>query len=74
MQTVGTNSGDDTGLGLANDLLWGVQEIADAINRSPRQCFRMLENNRLPAKKVGGRWCSSRAALRKFFEHQLGGA
>ena len=87
MRTISTNSGDDTGGGrldekkanpapcpppmLANDLLWGVQEIADAINRSPRQCFHLLEKNRLPAKKVGGRWCSSQTALRKYFEMEI---
>ncbi len=71
MQTVGTNSGDDTGGGLADDLVWEVKPIAKVIGRTPRATYHLLENGRLPAKKVGNRWCSSRSALRKFFERQF---
>ncbi len=52
---------------LASDLVWGVQAIAREIGRNPRQTFHLLENGKLPAGKVGGRWCASRAGLRQFF-------
>lgn len=58
---------------LTADLLWGVVAIAKEIDRSERQTFYMLENGRLPAKKVGGRWCTSRAGLRRFFSSILAG-
>lgn len=62
---------DTTSLG--SDLIWGVAGIAAAINRSPRQCFHMLENGRLPARKIGGRWCASRVGLQKFFADLVAG-
>lgn len=49
------------------DIIWGATAIAKAINRTRRQTFYMLDNGELPARKVGGRWCASRAALVKFF-------
>jgi hypothetical protein len=48
-----------------SDLVWGGEEIGRAINRTGRQAFHLLENGLLPAKKVGGQWCASRAALRR---------
>jgi len=51
------------------DLLWGVREIAKTIGRSERATFYLLETGKIPpARRIGGRWCSSRAALRRFFE------
>jgi hypothetical protein len=41
---------------LADDLLWGFKPISEEINRSERQTFHLIENGRLPAKKIGGRW------------------
>jgi hypothetical protein len=58
---------------LADDLLWGVKAISDEINRSERQTFHLLENGHLPAKKKGGRWCASRAGLRRHFAELLSG-
>ena len=52
--------------GLAGDLLWEVAPIAHAIGRTPRQTHYLLSKGVLPAKKVGGRWVSSRKALAAF--------
>ena len=52
---------------LEHDLVWGVSGIAKEINRSPRQTFHLLENGRIPARKIGARWCATRSALRQFF-------
>jgi hypothetical protein len=67
----GVASGDR--VSLADDLLWGVKPISEEINRSERQTFHLLENGRLPAKKIGGRWCASRTALRRHFAGLLSG-
>ena len=58
---------------LQDDLIWGIEAIGGAINRSPRATYHLLENGRLPAKKVGNRWCSSKSALRRFFAAQFRG-
>jgi hypothetical protein len=47
------------------DLIWGATEIGKVINRTRRQAFSLLENKRLPAKKVGGTWCASPSNLRQ---------
>jgi hypothetical protein len=52
---------------LGSDLVWGVASIALEISKTQRQTFHMLENGNLPAKKIGGRWCSTRSALRHHF-------
>jgi hypothetical protein len=64
---------DNDTVSLGSDLVWGVTSIAKEINRNPRQTFHLLENGRLPAKKVGGRWCASRTGLQKFFANLVAG-
>ncbi|WP_311272132.1 MULTISPECIES: helix-turn-helix domain-containing protein [unclassified Rhizobium] len=49
------------------DLLWGAEEIAQAIGRSRRSTFDMLDKGQLPAKKVNGRWVIERSKLVEFF-------
>jgi hypothetical protein len=68
---VATPDSDSVSLGF--DLIWGVAAIAVEINRNQRQTFHMLENGKLPACKVGGRWCASRAGLRQFFAALIAG-
>lgn len=51
------------------DLIWGAAAIGQAINRSPRQVFHLLENGQIPpASKLGGQWVVSRRLLRQIFE------
>lgn len=50
-----------------DEILWGCAAIAKAANRSHRQTYYLLENNRLPADKIGGQWTSTRRRLRNFF-------
>jgi hypothetical protein len=47
----------------APDLIWGATAIAKVIGRSERATFHLLENQLLPAKRIGGRWCASRRRL-----------
>jgi hypothetical protein len=47
-----------------SDFLWGADEIGRAIGRNGRQAFHLLNRGEIKsAKKVGGRWVVSRAAL-----------
>ena len=49
---------------ILSDLLWGCQEIAQAINRNARQVHHLLSTGALNcAQKKGGRWVAYRAAL-----------
>lgn len=50
------------------DLVWEVEAIAKVIKRTNRQTYHMLATGQLPAKKVGGKWVSSRGALMNHFE------
>lgn len=44
-------------------MLWGAARIAEALNINVRQAHYLLEQGRLPAKKIGRRWVASRQAL-----------
>lgn len=48
--------------------IWGAEDIGKVINRSTRQTFALLEAGELPAKKIGGRWVSTKQKLRRLFE------
>jgi hypothetical protein len=52
----------------ADDLLWGVEAIAKAIQQSRRMTYWRLENGQLPAGKIGSVWVASRQQLQKFFQ------
>jgi hypothetical protein len=49
------------------ELLWGADLIAAELNITTRQAFYLLERGHIPARKIGGRWCASRRALRSLF-------
>jgi hypothetical protein len=46
-----------------HDIVWGARAIGAVINRSERETFFLLENDLLPAAKVGRKWSASRARL-----------
>jgi len=50
------------------DLIWGAKTIAREIGQSERMAFYLLEKRLIPGMKIGGRWCSSRGALKRRFE------
>jgi hypothetical protein len=69
MKTIAATREDDGAVGsdrnpLKNDIIWGVKAIADEIDRTERQASHLLETGKLPGKKIGGRWISTRTALR----------
>jgi hypothetical protein len=46
-----------------HDVVWGARAIGQVINRSERETYFLLENNLLPAVRVGRKWSASRARL-----------
>ena len=50
----------------ALDLVWGAEEIARIIGRTPQQVYHMLRTGKLPAKHIGERWVVSRQKLIEF--------
>jgi hypothetical protein len=59
---------------IEDDLVWGIKNIAAAINQSPRQAHYMLTNGQLPAGQQGEKWVASRAALKAHFAKLIQGA
>lgn len=52
-------------------VVWGGRKIAEAIERTPKQAFNLMEAGKLPgAKKVGGRWCLNLAVFHASFSEQ----
>ncbi len=49
------------------ELLTGVESIAGAIDKTPRQTYYMVERGLLPAFKLGGKWHARRGTLRAHF-------
>lgn len=47
------------------DFLWGAARIGDAIGQNPNVTFRLLQEGKLPARKVGKRWVSERKMLQR---------
>ena len=48
--------------------LWGAKAIGEAIGKNSRQTFWLLQNGRLPARKVGALWVSERSTLLTFLK------
>jgi hypothetical protein len=46
-----------------DDILWGANEIADAIGRPRRSVYYLLDRGLLPAKQIGRQWVASRRQL-----------
>jgi hypothetical protein len=62
---VDTRTEDRPGL----DLVWEAAGIAKEINRTPRQVYHLLSTGAISAaRRIGGRWCADRNALRRQFE------
>ena len=46
-----------------NDYLHGARDIGEHLNVSPRRAFYLLENNLIPAGKIGNTWVSRRSRI-----------
>lgn len=49
-------------------ILWGAEAIAKELGVPPRRGHYLCSKGEIPARKVGGRWCITREALRRFFD------
>jgi hypothetical protein len=45
------------------DILWGARAIGSFIGKSDRGAFHLLETGKLPGRKVGAQWVSSKGEL-----------
>ena len=71
-------NGNDPGLTakaakpLASELIWEVEGIAAELGLPVRVAYNLLRTRALPGQKVGGKWVSTRSALRNHFKAVLG--
>lgn len=56
---------------LADEVLWGAQEIADFIRRNKRQTYHLLEQGHISADKCGAVWTSTKSRVRRRFDGEL---
>jgi hypothetical protein len=54
-----------------DDLLWGVAPIAAHIGRSVRQTYYLLQNQKIPAQKVGNLWVGRKSALNRALSGEM---
>ena len=47
------------------DILRGAERIGAYLGLNVRQAFHLLEKGELPAKKIGGRWVTTKQQLRR---------
>jgi hypothetical protein len=57
-----------TDLTTASDTLEGVAAIAEFLGKSERRTHYLVENKRLPAFKLGGRWHMRKSTYQTFIE------
>ena len=43
--------------------IWGAKGMSEVIKRSERQTFHLLQTGKLPARKIGDRYVSTRRKL-----------
>jgi hypothetical protein len=69
------NEGIDVGVqpNMAGDLIWGIENIAKEIGRTPRQTQHLIATKQIPAGKVGGTVVGSRERIRDHFAAILNG-
>jgi len=56
-----------------DDIIWGARAIGEVVNLSPAATYHVLEQglkdkrrDKLPARRINGRWCASRRRLLAF--------
>ena len=57
---------------LADELIWEVEGIGAELGLPTRVAYNLLRTGALPGQKVGGKWVSTRSALRNHFKAVLG--
>ena len=62
---------DTSGRNNVLDVRWGADAIGEAIGKSARQTFHLLQSGAIPARKVGKQWCADLNDLRAFFRREV---
>lgn len=68
MTEVATGAAPEAAPDLAPDLLKGIRQIAGFLDESERRTHYMLEQNQLPAYRIGHRWYARKSTLIKRIE------
>ena len=50
--------------------LWGATQIAPVIRRPSHTTLLMIARGELPGRRISGRWCTTRRALKRFFNNE----
>ena len=53
---------------LADDLIIGIEGIADELGCKPRQAQHLIHTRQIPAFRLGGKLAARRSTLRRRFE------
>lgn len=53
-----------------HDIVWGIAEMGEVINRTPRQTHWLIQTGRLPVRRFGRRLAARRDALLRLFEEE----
>lgn len=48
-----------------------VGEVSESLRLGPSTIYKLLKENKLPARKIGGRWRISRRALDEWIEGDM---
>lgn len=59
---------------MMNEKWLTVKEVAEYLQLSPDQIYRLAQQGRIPASKVGARWRFKRENIDRWMEEQKGGA
>lgn len=46
-------------------VIWGTKAIGAVINRTERQTYYLLTTGKIPGRKIGEQWTTTRGELRK---------
>ena len=58
---------------MKDDLLRSASEIADFLGQSERATYNLLENDLIPAFKIGAKWHARKSVLERHYGGDTGG-
>ena len=54
-----------------NNGVLGIREVADYLNMKEQTVYRLVQNRKIPALKIGGQWKVKSEHLDKMFDEML---
>jgi len=54
-----------------NNGILGIREVADYLNMKEQTVYRLVQNRKIPALKIGGQWKVKSEHLDKMFDEML---